>query len=171
MTQEEDLKTQEAVPSFTTENIWFSYCLTQTEDVVTTRESLDNGWENNILCKHHDINQLTVFCPIWSFQNLQIVRLTVLLLHVQVSKLKDNSVANGYVDPPFTPGVVGVSSWVVLGGQDTTLLTNDIMATAIICKRNMRICCNECSNQTQEEQDQTLSIFSTLSMENVQLLF
>lgn len=101
--------------------------------------------------KHHDIKQLTIFCPIRSFQNLQIVRLAILLLHVQVSKLKDNSVANWYVDLPFTPGVVGVSSWVVLGGQDTTLLTKDIMTTAIICKRNMRICCNkECPNQTQE---------------------
>lgn len=43
MTKDNDLKTQEAVPSFTTENIWFSYCLTQTEDLVTTRVSLDNG--------------------------------------------------------------------------------------------------------------------------------
>jgi len=44
-------------------------------------------------------------------------------------------VADGYADPPFTPGVVGVSSWVILGGQDTTLLAQDIMTTAIICKK------------------------------------
>lgn len=79
---------------------------------------------------------LTIFCPIGSLQNLQIVRLAVPLLHVQISKIEVDCVADRHKDAPFTPGIVGIRSRVIFGGQDTTLLSQNIMTTAIVCNRN-----------------------------------
>lgn len=73
-----------------------------------------------------------MFSPVAPLEDLDVVRLAVPCLHVQVSEPEDQAVALWHADLPLAPGVVGVGSRVVLGGEDSALWAQHGVATTVI---------------------------------------